>query len=89
MSIIVAINNSADLLEVLRDRLMEQGHTVYLRHPDRATYELINELHPDVLLLDLVDPAAYQLLHDLECTPSLRAPPCGRSAIGCSSARGC
>lgn len=75
MSIIVAINNSADLLQVIRERLIEQGHTVYLRHPNQQTYKLIDELNPDVLLLDLVDPAAYQLLFDIDSTPGMRATP--------------
>jgi DNA-binding response OmpR family regulator len=56
---VIAINNSADLLNVIRERLLEQGFTVYLRHPSSDTYDLIRTLERDLVILDLVSQDAY------------------------------
>ena len=68
MPTVIAINNSADLLNVMRDRLIEQGFTVYLRHPSSSTYALLKELEKDLIILDLVGQDGHaQLLFERIC----------------------
>jgi DNA-binding response OmpR family regulator len=64
---IVAINNSANLLNIMRERLMEHGFTVYLGHPSGETYDLIGTLQQDLIILDLVsqDANAHKLFERL------------------------
>jgi DNA-binding response OmpR family regulator len=64
---IIAINNSADLLNIMRERLMEHGFTVYLGHPTGETYDLIHKLQQDLIILDLAsqDANAYKLFKQL------------------------
>jgi DNA-binding response OmpR family regulator len=64
---LVLVEDDVDLARVMEEALKEEGLAVELAHDGRAGLELIDRVHPDVVVTDLVMPVldGLQLIRQL------------------------
>ena len=81
---IVLVEDDVDLAAILQMALEDEGLRVHVAHEGRSGLELIEEVHPDVIVTDLVMPVLDGLgLIQQHCgKPGLRAPVIAVSAMG-------
>jgi CheY-like chemotaxis protein len=71
---ILIIDDNDDVREMLRMSLSRSGHVIYEARDGESGVQLANEVHPDVILVDIGLPGidGYEVATRLRKTPELR-----------------
>lgn len=56
MAVILAVDNEQEVVDMLKEFLSENDHTVYTALNGRAALELMKKIRPHIVLLDIVMP---------------------------------
>lgn len=82
--LIVLVEDDVDLAEVTQMALEREGFSVAVAHQGREGLDLIEQLHPDVVVTDLVMPVldGLGLIQQHTAQPGRRAPVIAISAMG-------
>jgi CheY-like chemotaxis protein len=77
MATILVCDDHELIRDLVHAALAEGDHTIIEARDGRESLELARELHPDLIILDLVMPArsGLDVLEELRCDPSLAATP--------------
>jgi len=73
MATILVVDDESPILDLLRDVLEDEGHTVRAAHNGRAAFETARQMQPDLVLSDVMMPvldgvALSRLLRDEPAT---------------------
>jgi len=82
--LVLLVEDDADLAEVTQAALEEEGLQVVIAHDGLEGLDLIDKLHPQVVVTDLVMPVldGLELIRRHAARPAPRAPVIAVSAIG-------
>jgi len=82
--LVLMVEDDADLAEVTQAALEEEGLQVVIAHDGLEGLDLIDKLHPQVVVTDLVMPVldGLELIRRHAARPAPRAPVIAVSAIG-------
>ena len=82
--LVVLVEDDADLAEVTQALLQQEGLRVAVAHDGREGLDLIDKLHPHLVITDLVMPVldGLELIRRLASRPAPRAPVIAVSAVG-------
>ena len=82
--LVLLVEDDADLAEVTQALLQEGGLRVAVAHDGREALDLIDKLHPQVVITDLVMPVldGLELIRRHAARPAPRAPVIAVSAVG-------
>jgi CheY-like chemotaxis protein len=73
MSKILLVDDDVDLVELIRTKLVSQGHEVVVANTGEGAFELAKEIMPDIAMLDIMLPGitGYQICRKLRKDPEL------------------
>ncbi len=73
MSKILLVDDDADLAELLKTKLVAEGHDVVTTHTGEGAFELAKQVKPDIALLDIMLPGVtgYQICRRIRKDPEL------------------
>ncbi|HKC61415.1 MAG TPA: response regulator [Myxococcales bacterium] len=82
--LVLLVEDDADLAEVTQAVLQQEGLQVAVAHDGREGLDLIEKLHPQVVVTDLVMPVldGLELIRRHAARPAPRAPVIALSAVG-------
>jgi CheY-like chemotaxis protein len=82
--LVVLVEDDADLADVTQAALQHDGVDVAVAHDGREGLELIDKLHPRVVVTDLIMPVVdgLELMRRLRDRPEPRVPVIAVSAVG-------
>jgi CheY-like chemotaxis protein len=82
--LVVLVEDDADLADVTQAALQHDGVDVAVAHDGREGLELIDKLHPRVVVTDLIMPLVdgLELMRHLRDRPAPRIPVIAVSAVG-------
>jgi CheY-like chemotaxis protein len=81
---VLLVEDDKDLADVTRMGLEEEGLDVSVAYDGREALALVERLHPDVVITDLIMPVldGLQLIQELLSRPAPRSPVIAISAVG-------
>jgi CheY-like chemotaxis protein len=73
MSTILLVDDDVDLSELIKTKLMSEGHQVEVYHSGQGAFELAKRFKPDVAILDIMLPeiTGYQICRRIRKDPEL------------------
>lgn len=73
MSKILIVDDDVDLAELLRTKLVDEGHEVFIINSGEGAFELAKEIKPDMAILDIMLPGVtgYQVCRRFRKDPEL------------------
>ena len=82
--VVVLVEDDEDLAEVTQAALQHEGLRVVVAHDGREGLDLIEKVHPQVVVTDLIMPVldGRELIRRLAAAPAPRAPVIAVSAVG-------
>ncbi|MDX9972852.1 MAG: response regulator [FCB group bacterium] len=73
MSTILLVDDDVDLSELIRTKLLSEGHQVEVHHSGQGAFELAKRIKPDIAILDIMLPevTGYQICRRIRKDPEL------------------
>jgi CheY-like chemotaxis protein len=73
MSTILLVDDDVDLSELIRTKLLSEGHQVEVYHSGQGAFELAKRVKPDIAILDIMLPevTGYQICRRIRKDPEL------------------